>query len=295
MTSGPQVPNLDSPASVLEAALAYAEGGWFVLPVDRGVKHAGSVLGRGWPEKSSRDAACLRSWFRTSEYGLALHVGRSGCLAVDVDDPSAVPAELAEQLLRHTGPYQSTRRNVHGRGHFLYLQPRGRMHGNGRGRLQGAWGDVRGRNGILIVQPTQHSNPEGRYVWIRTGPVPALPSEIEAALSAAPGPRRSTTPPGSALRPSTTADRGPSPRTLATSVRSIRLAEQRNNAVFESACRMGELVARGLLSRPRAIRTLLEAGRAVGLSDVELVGYDGDSGTIGSGLRTGAAALRRHR
>lgn len=291
------VPKLDPSETVLGAACAYAEAGWFVLPVDRGLKHAGSVLGRGWPEKSSRDSAVVRGWFQGTDYGVALHAGRSGCLAFDVDDPSALPPTLGEHLVAHTGPYQSTRQGSASRGHYLYLQPESRVHGNGRGLLQGTWGEVRGRNGILMAQPSPHSKPGGNYFWLRTGIVPRLPDALDAALlgrSRARASRGSSRPRSVSARPAPGGQRR-TPRTPAECVSSVLVSEQRNNAVFESACRLGELVARGLVTRSRATNTLLKAGRAVGLSDLELVGHDGQSGTIGSGLRTGAEAMRRRR
>jgi len=80
------IPEIASDATVLDAALAYAEAGWFVLPVN-GSKHAGSVLGRGWPDKSSRDPKQIAAWFAGNNFGVALHVGRSGAVCLDIDHP----------------------------------------------------------------------------------------------------------------------------------------------------------------------------------------------------------------
>jgi opacity protein-like surface antigen len=47
-------------------------------------------------------------------------------------------------LVEHLGaaPYQSSRPDLVGRGHYLFAQPPGRMIGNGGGRLGSAWGQI---------------------------------------------------------------------------------------------------------------------------------------------------------
>ncbi len=90
----PSVAGLD----LSSAALAYADAGWFVLPIVMGLKHPGSVLGKGWPVQSSRDDAQIARWFARGDYGLALHVGRLGVVAFDVNDPEPMPAPLREAL-----------------------------------------------------------------------------------------------------------------------------------------------------------------------------------------------------
>lgn len=183
MTADLSVPSVGE-EDALTAALAYAEAGWYVLPVKRGTKNPGSVLGGGWHTRSSRDLEQLVAWFAGADHGIALHVGRSGAVAFDVDDPQAladVPV-LVRALHGTPGPVQTTREGLTGRGHFLYQSPPGRVLGNGKGRLDGSWGEVRGRNGVIIVAPSVHESPEGRYRWVRMGPVPVLPPELAAAL-----------------------------------------------------------------------------------------------------------------
>jgi len=183
--AGPlSIPALEADTDTLAAAMAYAAAGWYVLPVDPGTKHPGSVLGKGWPAKSSRDVATLVAWFAGSNAGVALHLGRSGAIAFDVDNPGSLPAVLLNAFDRDRPPFQSTRSNGPGRGHSLYVAPPGRQLGNSTGKLGDGWGDVRGRNGIIVVAPSEHMRAAdgGRYSWLTTGDLPMLPSELAELL-----------------------------------------------------------------------------------------------------------------
>lgn len=150
----------DLPDDVLGAALGYATAGIYGLPIDRTAKHAGSVLGKGWPAKSSRDPKVIAAWFAGANHGLALHLGRSGVMAFDVDNPDQLPAVLTELFAATNPPFQSTRVGQPGRGHYLFRVPEGRTIGNSLGHLPAGWGDIRGRNGIIVVEPTVHSKAE---------------------------------------------------------------------------------------------------------------------------------------
>ncbi|GAA1994235.1 hypothetical protein GCM10009799_20410 [Nocardiopsis rhodophaea] len=178
------VPDINPDAGTIAAALAYAECGWYVLPVDPGTKHPGSVVGKGWPAKSSRDPEVIADWFLLDGHALALHVGRSGGIVFDVDRPDAAPQALTDAAKQHVAPFQSTREDAPGRGHYVFAAPPGRTLGNGAGRLGRDWGEVRGRNGIIIVEPSVHAKASegGRYAWTRTGPVPTLPDQVAELL-----------------------------------------------------------------------------------------------------------------
>ena len=173
----PDVTGMDT----LEAALAYAEAGFYILPTDpkKDGKHPGSVEGKGWPAKSSRDPKVITAWFAGTGYGIALHCGRSGAVVFDVDRIAQVPKMMRGHL--DTAPYQSSRPNDSGRGHYLFLQPPGRMIGNGTGTLGGKWGEIRGRNGVIIAAPSHHTG-GGEYRWVRGGPLPVLPDELADLL-----------------------------------------------------------------------------------------------------------------
>ncbi len=174
------VPALPEGVPTLTAELSYADAGLYVLPVKRGQKHPGSVVGKGWPTLSSRDPEQIVAWYAGTDYGIALHAGRSGVVVFDVDHPHQLPALLTEHL--HSAPYQSTRHSEPGRGHYVFAVPDGVRLGNGTGQLGKGWGEVRGDNGVIIVSPSEHESEAGRYLWERTGPVPVLPDALLAAL-----------------------------------------------------------------------------------------------------------------
>lgn len=179
-----EVPAHTEQMGLLEAALAWAGAGFFVLPINQLSKHAGSVLGSGWPEKSSRDITQIREWFSNGNHGLALHVGKSGAIVFDVDKPELAPLCLLDWMNFEDVPFQSTRVNGSLRGHYLFAAPRGKMFGNSTGRLGNEWGEVRGQNGIIVLSPTRHAKESegGKYVWKRVGRVPYLPVDLETRL-----------------------------------------------------------------------------------------------------------------
>lgn len=169
------------PDDTIGAACAYAAAGWYVLPVRKGTKRPGSVVGDGWQRQSSRDPEQIVDWFAGTSHGIALHCGRSGALVLDVDHPDKLHPALRQAVEQFTPPYQATRPDVPGRGHYLFAMPEDRRLGNSLGPLGGGWGEIRGQNGVIIVAPTSH--PEGgEYRWQTTGAVPALPGYVSSQL-----------------------------------------------------------------------------------------------------------------
>ncbi len=166
-----------------EAALAYARAGWYVGPLRAGTKNPGSLLGNRWPLLTSRDTKQITDWFAgaMADVGLFLHVGRSGAIVFDVDDPGELPEILRDLPNTEAVPFQSTRTDVPGRGHYPFLQPAGRVLGNSRGELGRTWGEMRGANGVIVVAPTPHPD-GGSYEWLRSGDVPVLPPALAAQL-----------------------------------------------------------------------------------------------------------------
>jgi P4 family phage/plasmid primase-like protien len=198
------IPQIPDDIDLLRAALLYAADGWYVGPLLMGepdpttgkrpnAKNPGSILGKRWQSSTSCDSEQIVAWFAgTAANGLFLHVGRSGGVVFDVDHPDLVPEVLAKVLWKNWDdpveerlarvPYQSTRPDQPGRGHYLILQPLDRVLGNGHGDLGTDWGEVRGNNGIIVVEPTQHES-DGLYRWEMVGVVPSLDDpDLNAAL-----------------------------------------------------------------------------------------------------------------
>lgn len=176
------VPQIDADADALTAAFAYTKAGLYVVPIRSGTKNPGSVLGQGWERQSSREADMLAAWFAGTDHGVAIHAGRSGLVVFDVDRPDNLPDVLRHAIDEHTPPYQSTRDDQGDRGHHLFAVPPGRVLGNGTGKLGGTWGEIRGRNGVIVVAPSAHPD-GGMYRWRRTGNIPVLPDSIAELLS----------------------------------------------------------------------------------------------------------------
>ncbi len=183
-----RIPRIKDDADILGAALAYAREGWYVLPLFQSSKIP--ALGKGWQHQSSRDPEQIVAWFAGTDHALGLHVGRSGGIVFDLDVPELCPPELAKAISECDPPRQSTRETGE-RGHVVFMQPPGRSLGNGRGGLKDndgsggkRWGEVRGANGFIAVEPSYHEKADqgGRYKWIRTGPVPMLPDAVARLL-----------------------------------------------------------------------------------------------------------------
>lgn len=174
------VPSLPTDPGNLTAALAYATAGLYVLPVKRGTKNPGSIVGERWQDKSSRDPQVITSWLAGTDHGIAIDLGRSGLVVIDVDHPELLPSWLADELAEGV-PYQSTRPDTLHRGHYVYAQPPGRRIGCAKGDLEGMGLDVKGDGGVIIVQPTEHPD-GGEYYWVSAGSIPALPDAIADRL-----------------------------------------------------------------------------------------------------------------
>lgn len=176
----PDVSGLDT----LAAAFKYAAAGWYVGPLVNGSKHPGSRLGKDWQAKTSRDPEVISAWFAGRDDGIFLHCGRSGAIVCDVDRPDQLAGVLLAAIGDAKPPRQSTRVDHPGRGHYVFTQPPSRTLGNGLGRLPGGWGELRGLNGVIVVEPTQHekAGDGGRYKWERVGPVPLLPEAVAELL-----------------------------------------------------------------------------------------------------------------
>ena len=177
-----------------EAAEAYAQAGIRIVPIRPGTKNPGSYLRNGWPQRATCDLDTVRDWWRRwPDAGIAMHVGASGLLVIDVDHPERVPTWLwpllDEALFRPTTNDSRSRR-----GHYFFRLEPGRRFGCGLGGLNPPkgekWGDVKSWGGAVVLGPTVHPRRAegGRYTTGPAGTISFLPRQIADKLNEAPDP-----------------------------------------------------------------------------------------------------------
>lgn len=179
--------------AVYPAAMAYGSAGLYLAPVTRTGqspgKNPGQLLGAAWQTRTvtgGADAyALFGETYAEQACGIALHCGRSGLVVMDIDteDIEAVPEPIRRAIIECSPPYQTTRIGAERRGHYLFRQPEGRMIGNSPAGLGREWGDIRGKNGVIILAGSWHPAPDGRYEWQRTGVIPFLPGYVADLLT----------------------------------------------------------------------------------------------------------------
>lgn len=189
----PHVDVYNEEHGVIAAALAYGKAGLYLAPtVNRGEspgKNPGTALGRHWQTATVTGSADVYAVFgeeHPDAVGIALHCGRSGVLAIDIDteDESLIPEPVLRAIRECNPPTFTTRIGARLRAHYLFEQPPGRMIGNAGGKLGSGWGDIRGKNGVIILPGSWHPVPEaGRYEMRSHGEVPVLPSYLADLLS----------------------------------------------------------------------------------------------------------------
>ncbi|WP_375481985.1 bifunctional DNA primase/polymerase [uncultured Mycobacterium sp.] len=188
--------------SLLDAALAYADAGCYLLPTDpNDVKNPGSVVHGRWQDQSTRDPDQIRRWWTANpNCGIALHCGRSGLIAfdLDIDDLDQISRDGHPEIataLRNAGAIHLTRRTGD-RGHYLFLT-HGEQFGNSAGLFM-RWGQVRGKNGVIVLAPTPHPDADtkggdypdadtkgGDYSWGKAEDITPLPDVLRECLSEA--------------------------------------------------------------------------------------------------------------
>lgn len=163
-----------------DAAQAWVKAGFYVLPIKAGTKNAGSLLGSGWPQRSSRDLEQVRSWWSTwPDAGIAVHTGRSGVVVADLD-VDVLPADLAP--LRRAA-VQLTRANTSSkRGHYIFASKATFVAGALRNDQGIKVGEIRSGNTVIVAAPTPHAN-GGLYRPVKAlQAVPELTPQVRALL-----------------------------------------------------------------------------------------------------------------
>lgn len=169
-----------------KAALEYANGGLYLLPVDpRDPKNPGSRVGKNWPEKSTIDADLIGAyWDCDTPPSIAVHTGRSGLVAFDYDVDGPLPDELA-WLKAARCQLSRPGETANERGMYVFAATETFIAGKfllGDGTQVG---EIRSGNSVFIVQPSVHAKSAigAAYQWTGHGSVPELPDIARNYLS----------------------------------------------------------------------------------------------------------------
>jgi hypothetical protein len=151
---------------LLNAALAYAERGWPVLPLTpREKRPLGRLVESGLKEATLDQTLILKWWMDTPKANIGLLTGVAHDV-LDIDGPDGI-ASLAAHApnYKHPGPVAAT-----GKGYHLLFQITGAR--NAAKKLPGL--DFRGTNGYIVAPPSVHPNGHS-YLWRRDGELPEPP------------------------------------------------------------------------------------------------------------------------
>lgn len=158
-------------ASLIEAAWAYAERGWPVLPLRPRLKTPATQHGL---LDASTDPEQIGEWWNkwpAANIGLRTGVAFD---VLDVDGPAgrASLAKIAPGY-QHRGPVAST-----GKGWHALLNVTGAR--NAANKLPGL--DFRGTNGYIVAAPSRHPNGH-QYQWARDGELQDAPDWLHQILT----------------------------------------------------------------------------------------------------------------
>lgn len=303
---------------LLDAALAYVEGGWPIFPLRPGTKrpaapnHTAATCDgsdrrcidghAGWEPRATTDPNRITKAWGHRPYGIAIATGPAGLLVVDLDvaksTQSTSGAEtLADLEQRHSKklPATWTVGTPSGGRHLYYLQPSGPRLGNTTGRL-GPGIDTRGFGGYVVAPPTITAGATGGEYWlIDDHPPVGLPEWFASLLARPSRPKAVLAPEG---RPRSQVPSGKRvgryvARAIDGELGHIVGAPEgrRNHTLFCSAIALGQLVGAHVLEPTEAEQLLLDAAQA----HVRVGAYSATQArqTIASGMRRGVVEPRR--
>ena len=148
---------------MLKAALAYAERGWYVLPIKPNEK---VPLTKHGVKDATTDPKIIKGWLKKwPTCNIAIDVGRSGMLVYDMDPGSSIK-ELNEVLdgnLPKTGLESSTPRDGT---HLFYALDKTDIVPSSAGKIS-PHVDVRSENGYVLLPPSKTK--AGNYIWVSEG------------------------------------------------------------------------------------------------------------------------------
>jgi hypothetical protein len=277
----------------LEAAIAYAQRGWRVLPLwwpastgDRAcgrpdcespAKHPiWRLVPRGLHDASSRVSTIAWWWRSVPHANVGIRTGAASRLIVLDVDGQAGGQSLRELVAAH-GTFAARWARTGGGGWHAYLAHPGTPVPNSAGRL-GDGLDVRGDGGYVVAPPSRHQT-RRLYRWIGADD-DSLPSAPGWLLELA-VPARLDTPGGVRLQSATAAAYA----VAALEGECLEVAQavpgRRNHRLNLAAFKLGQLVGAGLLAEDTAAIALVAAGLKAGPGERKV------RSTVLRGLRAG--------
>lgn len=168
-----------------EAAIRYAQRGWYVFPLLPRSKHPnGDLVREGYQEASNWPPDCLYWWERSPDANIGIACHQSGLLVVDVDERAGGFDTLAEFEQRHGAVPKDFLHQITPTGgeHLVFRHPQVSL----KGQL-GPGVDIKD-HGYILAAPSVHPL-GGTYVWadeeIEPGPMPeAWVSALEVSVQA---------------------------------------------------------------------------------------------------------------
>ncbi len=164
--------------TLLEAALGYAERGWFVFPCEPGEKRP--VGGRGHLD-ASVDPQQIRTWWtQNPQANIGIAVAPSGLVVLDVDTAEGKPGLQSLSEIDAQLPDTLTARTGRGGYHGVYLRPDGMPAQRRVGFKPGL--DLLG-DGYFVASPSVLTNGQ-QYRWerlIQPVPLPPILRDVSTA------------------------------------------------------------------------------------------------------------------
>lgn len=285
------------PCPLPRAAFEAVERGWRVFPL---IPDGKRPAVRSWEERAAADPVRVGRCWAAGDYNIGVATGPSLLVVIDLDvpkhdqdlPPTGTPANvldgadmlalLAEQHCERYPTDTYTVRTVSGGAHLYFAAPEGVGLRNTAGTL--GWKIDTRANGGYVVGAGSRIGGKPYTVVHDAAPAP-LPEWIAKPLIPAPLP-----PQGPVVVPLEGEDRHGAYLRAAVDGELQRISRagtgNRNNALYQAAVALGQLVAGGELDSADVTDWLAAAAGCVGLADLDA------RRTVASGLRAGAKRPR---
>jgi hypothetical protein len=293
---------------LLSTALNAVERGWYVFPLRPDAKVPAV---RRWEQRATTEPARIIRCWTAGPYGVGVACGPSGLCVIDLDVPkantapppgwhggtarhgadvlAALAADAGQPVPGDDGTYQV----VTGSGgrHLYYAVPDGaelRNTAGERGRGLGWLIDTRAAGGYVVAAG---STVAGRpYTVAVDGPVRELPAWLADRLTAPPAPPA----PASPVRLDTSRHSAYLARAIRSQVDYVaNEPDHHNDALYRSACALGQLVAGGALGAAEVRTALMDAYARHIAAEPDKHNEREAHNTITSGFKAGAKRPRK--